>query len=200
MHVSTILAQHLARCATFASLGEKSMVKTAAMEPANVSPIGTSGMHIRPAVAQDIPKLLLLYRELEETHRLHHPDLFAVTITRAEKSVERSLADAGVGFFVADFETAGVGAFVRVVDTQTPEGGVLLSRRFGLVDELVVSPEYRRSGVASLLITAAEQWATEREIPALEVNVWAFNQAAQNLYAGHGFSPLRHYLRKSLIA
>ncbi len=90
--------------------------------------------------------------------------------------------------------------FVRVVEAHTPAGGLLLPRRFGLVDDLAVAPGARHAGIASELVHAAEVWARERRLPALEVTAWAFNVPAQRLYAKQGFTVLRHYLRKPLAS
>jgi len=154
---------------------------------------------VRLATVSDIARLLEMYRELDETHRLQHPQLFLPTVERDATRVESMLTDANVGVFVATLPSVdhAIG-FARVVDVQTPDGSVLLPRRFGLVDELVVMPEHRRAGVASALLVEVEAWARQRGIGALEVTVWAFNQAARELYAKEGFSILRHYLRKSL--
>jgi GNAT superfamily N-acetyltransferase len=109
------------------------------------------------------------------------------------------LADPKVGVFVATLPSGDPAiGFARVVDVQIPEGSVLLSRRFGLVDELVVMPEHRRAGVARALLLEVDAWARQRGIGALEVTVWAFNQAARELYVKEGFAIMRHYLRKSL--
>jgi GNAT superfamily N-acetyltransferase len=140
-----------------------------------------------------------MYRELDETHRLQHPELFPPTIERDAARVESMLADPKVGVFVATLPSGDPAiGFARVVDVQTPEGSVLLPRRFGLVDELVVMPEHRRAGVARALLAEVDAWARQRGIGALEVTVWAFNQAARELYVKEGFSIMRHYLRKSL--
>lgn len=113
--------------------------------------------------------------------------------------VESTLTDPKVGVFVATLPSADAAVgFARVVDVQTPGTSVLLPRRFGLVDELVVMPEHRRAGVARALLAEVEGWARLRGLGALEVTVWAFNQAAHEVYAKDGFSILRHYLRKSL--
>jgi len=156
-------------------------------------------MIVRPATVSDIARLLQIYRELDETHRLQHPELFPPTVERDPARVESMLADPNVGFFVATLpsDDPAIG-FARVVDVQTPDGNVLLPRRFGLVDELVVMPEHRRAGVARALLSEVETWARRRGIGALEVTVWAFNQAARDLYVNEGFSIMRHYLRKSL--
>ncbi len=167
-----------------------------------VQPTSVSTCVVRTAVVGDIPALLVLYHELHETHRVQHPELFPATVATDPAAVERMLRDNRVGFLVAEFESetgAKLAAFLRVVDTLTPEGGALLSRRFGLVDEVVVLAEYRRLGIASLLLSHAERWASERGLPALEVTVWAFNQEAKDLYLKRGFSTLRHYLRRPLV-
>jgi GNAT superfamily N-acetyltransferase len=49
------------------------------------------------------------------------------------------------------------------------------------------------------LLAAAEDWARRRGLNALEVTVWGFNVAAQDLYRTVGFDVLRHYLRKPLV-
>jgi hypothetical protein len=95
---------------------------------------------IRVAVAADIAALLVLYHELHEAHRSHHPELFSPKLTRDTSELTRSIDNVRVGFFVAEFASdAGpkVGALLRVVDTHTPDGVALQPRRFGLVDELV---------------------------------------------------------------
>jgi diamine N-acetyltransferase len=154
---------------------------------------------VRPAVINDVPRLRQLYRELDETHRSQHPELFPSMVERDVEWIEGMLTDPKVGFFVATLPSANPAiGFARVIDVQTPDSGVLLPRRFALVDELVVMAEHRRAGVASALLADVEAWARQRGIDALEVTVWAFNEAARELYTKEGFSVLRQYLRKSL--
>lgn len=162
--------------------------------------MSTPSVTIRRASAADVPRLLELFAELDELHRAQFPEMFPATVRRDSATVERWLSEERVGFFAAELhrEAPTVVGFLRVVEVRTPEGGVLLSRRFGLIEDLAVAVDHRRSGVASALLRAAEGWARERGIGALEVTVWAFNQAAQELYARQGFDPLRHYLRKPL--
>jgi GNAT superfamily N-acetyltransferase len=95
------------------------------------------------------------------------------------------LFDAQGAIFVAEIEggdSSVVAGFVRIVDVQSPGRGALRPRRFALVDDLVVDPAFRRSGLGTRLLQTAEAWARERGVEALEVTVWAFNQAAQDLY------------------
>ncbi len=156
---------------------------------------------IREAVVADTPRLLELYSELDEYHRARHPELYPANISRDASKVEQTLADARSGCFVAEVregDGSAVVGFVRVIYVQTPDGGVLLPRRFALVDELVVTAAQRRTGVGTALLGAAEGWARERGLPALEVTVWEFNEPARELYAAEGFEPVRQYFRKPL--
>jgi ribosomal protein S18 acetylase RimI-like enzyme len=156
---------------------------------------------VRLATAGDVPALLELCRELDETHRREHPELFPATVVRRPELLEQRLLDPRAGCFVAEVASndgTSVGGFVRVLDVQTPDQGVLLPRRYGLVDELVVAPAFRRTGLARELLRSAETWALARGIAALEVVVWEFNQAAQDLYEKQGYAPFRRYYRKQL--
>lgn len=160
--------------------------------------------NVRRATPNDIPRLLELYHELDEAHRAHHPELFAGAPTRDVQSIVAKLHEERAAVLVADVaaDDGGgdsiVAGFVRIVDVTTPHGEVLLSRRFGLVDELAVATPYRRLGIASALLKAAETWAKGRKVGALEVTVWAFNDGARELYAQHDYAPARYYLRKPL--
>ena len=157
---------------------------------------------VRPAGASDIARIIELYDELDDVHRRSHPELYrSEKFVRDPIGLENALRDSGVGLLVADafFDASpAVVGFVRVVDVQTPDGRVLAPRRFGLVDDLVVTASHRRTGVGGELLRAAEVWARTRGLEALEVTVWAFNSAAQSLYDRHGFALLRHYFRKTL--
>lgn len=105
---------------------------------------------VRPATRNDVPRLLALYRELDELHRIHHPELFPAAIVRESAAVERMLDDPKTAVLVAELaahDDAGIVGFLRVIDVQTPAGPVLSSRRFALVDELVVAEAHRRAGI-----------------------------------------------------
>jgi GNAT superfamily N-acetyltransferase len=156
---------------------------------------------VRLATVNDLPHLLRLYHELDETHRSRHPELFPTSIERDPARIESMLGDSQMRILVATLPADDSGlvvGFARAIDVRTPGNGILLARRFVLVDELAVMPEHRRAGVASALLSEVEVWARQLGIDALEVTVWAFNQAASELYAQRGFSTMRHYLRKSL--
>jgi ribosomal protein S18 acetylase RimI-like enzyme len=155
-------------------------------------------MTIRHARADDVAAIAKLYAELHEPHRERYPDLFNDPIPERDlAALQKEIGDDDVLILIAE-EAGAVVAFTRVLLVHTPEGRPLRSRRFGLVDDLVVSKTYRRQGLAAVLMAAAEAWAKQRRLESLEVTVWSFNDSARSLYERQGFEPFRHYLRKPL--
>jgi ribosomal protein S18 acetylase RimI-like enzyme len=160
-----------------------------------------STYQIRPARLEDLDALVALEALNHELHRDHHPELAGLPdpLREAER-IRVQLSDDSVTFLIAEMQLEAaltVVGFARVVDVTTPPA-VLPSRRFALVDSLVVHESVRRRGIARSLLSAAEAWAQRRGIVALEDTVWAFNEDAQQLYEDAGFAVLRHYLRKPL--
>ncbi|RYZ06656.1 MAG: GNAT family N-acetyltransferase [Myxococcales bacterium] len=160
-----------------------------------------SSCTIRSAVPEDAASIAGLADELDQVHRVAHPELFRARQPEREHGwFLATLQDAATAVLVAERkegERAVVG-FLRVRDTETPSRGALAARRFGLIDELFVAVSSRREGIADDLLEAAEAWAVSRGLEALEVTVWDFNQPAQQLYDRWGFANLRRYLRKAL--
>ena len=79
------------------------------------------------------------------------------------------------------------GYLVAWIDGQ-PAGHVhLTSYDPAEMQDLEVLPEYRRRGVASALITAAERVAENRGARVMTLEVSVDNIAARRLYAGHGY-------------
>ena len=75
-----------------------------------------------------------------------------------------------------------------------PPGGRIVVRG------LVVRPELRRKGIATLLIGKAIEWARERGATEVQTNVYDFNQPAAAFFASHGLAPLNHRLSRRLDA
>jgi diamine N-acetyltransferase len=79
-----------------------------------------------------------------------------------------------------------------------PDAPILVPRRFVKIDTLSVLPEYQRHGAGKQLMLAVEGWAKARGASALELNVYGFNQPAQQLYADLGYTLLSTRLIKEI--
>jgi ribosomal protein S18 acetylase RimI-like enzyme len=68
----------------------------------------------------------------------------------------------------------------------------------GFVAYMAVDPEYRRTGVGSELLAAAEDEARRRGLPYISLMVTEENAQARSLYDRHGYLTERRLLCKAL--
>ena len=64
-----------------------------------------------------------------------------------------------------------------------------LRERCGYVHDVLVDPEARRQGVASILMNAAFDWLKSHGMPRVVLGTASANVAAQRLFAQLGFRP-----------
>lgn len=67
----------------------------------------------------------------------------------------------------------------------------------GIVENLYVTPEHRREGTGSALLSAAERELTDAGATLVRVEALAKNDAARSFYAEHGYRPHRMTLEKA---
>jgi len=81
---------------------------------------------------------------------------------------------------------------IEIAIARDPEFDLLEDRDdLALLWDLRVAPQFRRRGVASALLAAAEQWACARACRVLKVETQNINAPACRFYAACGFA-LRH--------
>ena len=56
------------------------------------------------------------------------------------------------------------------------------------IDDISVSPEYQRHGVASMLVRACEDYSIGKGIKVLSAKIWSFNHQSAALMERNGFS------------
>ena len=76
--------------------------------------------------------------------------------------------------------------------------GSMLTGRIAVLESMRVAPGSRRAGVGSLLVRHFLTWARDRGVQHASVTAYAANDAAQRLYARHGFEPASVTLRAIL--
>ncbi|SDT40946.1 Ribosomal protein S18 acetylase RimI [Paenibacillaceae bacterium GAS479] len=59
--------------------------------------------------------------------------------------------------------------------------------RFGYIENIATTREYRRTGVSKLLLERAEAWAKEKKLVGLSLEAQDDNLVACRFYAKHGF-------------
>jgi ribosomal protein S18 acetylase RimI-like enzyme len=143
---------------------------------------------IREATADDYDGLCELYAEADDLHvralpqRFQHPE----GAPRAREHIQEQLDDENSGYFVAE----GEGRILGLVDVRfrtSPDFPVLVPRRFGVIDTLIVRKTAHRLGVGSALVRRAHQWARERGATQMELTVYEFNAGAIRFYESQGY-------------
>ncbi len=154
---------------------------------------------IRTAEVGDYDTLNALYAEGVDAHAEALPDVFRRPDDSAlsRDAFQTMLLDPANVLFVALCDRGVVGT-LHVVEHTAPKHPLLCPRRYAFVSDVIVAARHRRRGVARALMVRAHDWARERGIAEVELNVWAFNRAALRLYEGLGYSPARHTFRKRL--
>lgn len=128
---------------------------------------------IRPATAEDAARLLAFIRGIAEYERLTHQ------VTATEEGLQASLfgetpaAEALLAY--ADGEPAGFAVYYHSYST-------FLGRRGMHLEDLYVSPEYRRRGLGALLLRRVAAIAVERGCGRFEWMALDWNTDAHRFY------------------
>lgn len=145
---------------------------------------------VRDATPLDLPALVALWQGLVAHHAQagdplwavapHAPETYAAFL-RQQMGLRRSkvlLAEAPDG--VAGYLVGAIGQ----------RAAVWAQREIGMVFDLVVQPEARRSGVATRLLDAASAFFAARGVTWVQVNYSPHNAEAAGFWTSRGFRPL----------
>ena len=145
---------------------------------------------IRTATMDDFAAVSRLLRELDDYHVTSRPAVFhpfddsAAQRERVADFVDSD--DAELIVAEVDLEIVAL-ATVRV--TAYPDAPMFRPGPFARMDNLVVDRARRGGGIARELLESVTQWAAQRELTSLVINVWNANDAGVSFYTRQGFTP-----------
>ena len=128
---------------------------------------------IRPATADDVPRLLAFIHGIAEYERLTHQVTATEEGLLASLFGEQPAAEALLAF--ADGEPAGFAVYFHTYST-------FLARRGMHLEDLYVSPEFRRLGLGTLLLRRVAAIAVERGCGRFEWMALDWNTDAHRFY------------------
>lgn len=145
----------------------------------------------RKATIEDYLDLLEIYTEVDELHKLHHPELFKKPedAARARSYIEETLSSDAKSLFVAETEGRIIG-FAECYIQKSSTFPVIREREWVQLDNIAVLKEYQHLHAGSLLLDAVIGWARDNGIARVELKVYAFNASARDFYVSRGFHPL----------
>lgn len=155
-------------------------------------------MEIRKLTESDYNKVIELYKELDELHVQARPDYF---VCRDKDKIYpkdafiHNLAFPG-GIEMGAFDDGQIVGVVRA--TLWEESGMVKDVKTVCLDDIYVSPTYRRRGIATKLFTEVETWAKEQGAIRLDLHTWDFNKGAIAMYQAMGMTPQRYVFEKKL--
>lgn len=147
---------------------------------------------------KDYKRINELFVELHQEHVIGRPDiyvssqtpilydeLYQIISSKQYVSVVAKLEDEIIGFAIAQIKL-------------TAKNDLLRENRIAYIEEIYVSPAFRKKGVGKRLYEYIETFAKEREIDRIDLNVWSFNKAAIDFYKKCGMNVQRYTLEKKL--
>jgi len=156
---------------------------------------------IRPAdFPADMPSVLDLYRQTTTWHAATWPaDISPITdVSGLAPELQAMTNDSTRVMLVAEFD-GHVAGLVTGHLRDPPDGG--MARYSGpilFIGDVVVQQAQRRSGIATSLMRAIEQWGAREGATTAELWVHAGNEPATTLYQHEGYRPVHLQMRKEL--
>jgi len=135
-------------------------------------------MEITPANASDIPALCELLDILFSQEADFTPDREAQS-----RGLARIIGSPEIGLIVVARQNGRVVGMVNLLYTVS----TALGDRVALLEDMVVSPDARGSGVGSRLLQQAIQLARLNECKRITLLTDRINESAQRFYQKHGF-------------
>jgi ribosomal protein S18 acetylase RimI-like enzyme len=148
-------------------------------------------IRIREVAINDYEDLCKIYSELDEHHRLNHPELFIKPdgYERAKEYVAEIMNDDNKALFVAEIQSKVVG-FSECYIIKSSNFPVIKKREWIQLDNIAVRKDYQNYHIGSLLLERVEEWAKFKKINRVELKVYSFNENAIKFYSGKGFKEL----------
>lgn len=146
---------------------------------------------IRDAVPEDYKNLCELYLELDNQHRLNHPELFVLPedYAGARDYLLENMTDKNKALLVAE-SNAGLVGFAECCLQTSANFPILKKREWIQLEGLAVKAGYQKCGIGSLLLAKVSEWAESKGVSRIELKVYTFNSQGEKFYLRHGFKEL----------
>lgn len=154
---------------------------------------------VRKATADDYNSVCELFDEIDALHRDNLPHIFQKTSGEAREQDYYAglIADENVALLVAEAAENLVG-LVHAIIRDTPALPIFVSRRYAVVDGIVVKSGFQHHGIGTILMDKMQEWAIANGATSIELNVYEFNQSAISFYEGLGYQSFSRKMSKEL--
>ncbi|MBQ8161656.1 MAG: GNAT family N-acetyltransferase [Clostridia bacterium] len=151
-------------------------------------------MVIRLAYEEDLQKVNVLRRQVNQLHVEGKPDVFKPGFPDKLRDYIQVIFRDPEQWIVIACEGEDVCGFAVLHHIVRPESPFMYERNFLDVDEFCVDSRWRRRGVGTQLMDFIRAFAREKNFHRIELNMWEFNQDALAFYEAAGFTTFRRYM------
>lgn len=150
-------------------------------------------MRIRPAVIDDVQRVLPMVRAICDLHERHDPQRFRVradVLERYAAWLPQRIADSRSVFLIAEDPTSATAPLAAyVVCTVEPEVPVFWVPECAWVHDIWVEPASRGHGLARSMVREVIRKYEAMGIGQVRLHTGTFNDEARALFAAEGFRP-----------
>ena len=146
-------------------------------------------MVIRKAIAQDIPGILNLLKQVGKVHSDIRPDIFPAGALKYDAAALLALlGDPHRPIFIADVDGV-VAGYCFCVHKVIENTALSVGRQELYIDDLCVDENHRRMGLAKALYNYTLTYAKETGCNMVTLHVWNGNDGAIRFYEQMGMRP-----------
>ncbi len=147
---------------------------------------------VRPGRRDDATDAARLWVRSAEEHILY--DTIYTIAPGAEKIIRRFLADLCVSSHSCLFIAESDGAVIGFLSGELREGSpAFMPKTWAAVEDIYITPEHRSLGVGRALFEEFQEWAREKGIDGISLQVAADNARARKFYEQLGFREVSVY-------
>jgi ribosomal protein S18 acetylase RimI-like enzyme len=148
-------------------------------------------MNVRDAVESDLRSIAELLLIVHRMHVQAQPGTYRdISHETALELLAPRLAESNGYLRVAEFESE-VEGYCSAAIRSGPSIPMFQPGEFIYVDEIVVRPGSRRRGVGRALVVDLQEFAREKGVAQIKLDVGYFNSAARAFFQSQGFEVLR---------
>ncbi|MCL2565936.1 MAG: GNAT family N-acetyltransferase [Defluviitaleaceae bacterium] len=142
-------------------------------------------MKIRVATIKDVDQLALLFVEQFDTQAKIEP-YFMQSGTQSKQFIEDTITNETSQIFVAEDADKIIG-FVSIYERKTNDLiNSIVPHKYAYLMEIIVTKQQQGRGIATQLMNTVNQWALDRKLDYIELNVYA-NNPAVDFYIKSGY-------------
>lgn len=142
---------------------------------------------IRKMKLEDYEEVKELFQEVHNLHLENRPDIYIDGDPLPREIFEDFLHNSDNLNLVYDYNSKIIGVMIANI-IYIPSNSIIKERKICFIDSLAVHENNRRQGIGISLYKKLKEEIKDKNIDAIELNVWGFNENAIKFYESLGMT------------